>query len=289
MTEQNPDDTGVWRHPAAGEPSWFTPSKRVPRPDARVWPPPPPPSEPPGSSTVPIPVVRHASRNQPWPPPARPMAVPPAMPEAPAPRPPEPPVEAAFAPEPASEPTPVPVAARRRRRRRPMPKAAKIGIQFSGAVILACAFVGVRGYDALGQYREKVPAASERHVPKGRSAPLGNATWRLVGIALAPSQFQTPETPDREMMQIEVEATGLNADAKYYTSSLPGFYLSDKAGRMWLALASKTPEELGAGKTGRFTLMSAVPKALEDQVELVMWPSEHEGKDQSGPSLRFAR
>ena len=35
MTDQNPNDTGVWAPPAA-EPSWFAPARRIPHPDARV-------------------------------------------------------------------------------------------------------------------------------------------------------------------------------------------------------------------------------------------------------------
>ncbi|MEU9890899.1 hypothetical protein [Sphaerisporangium sp. NPDC051011] len=274
MTEQNPDDTGVWRHPAAGEPSWFAPSRRVPRPDARVWPPPPPPHEPPGSSTVPIPVIgaRPTYQPQAWPPPAPPSA--PVTPPAPAPEPPAP------APEPAAP---------SHRRRRPMSRPVKIGLQFCGALILTSAYLGVTWYDSSSRYEQNNPPPTVRHVAQGQSAPLADATWRLVGVAVAPSQYQTPETPDREMMQIEVEATGLNADAKYLSTTQPGFYLSDKAGRLWLALAAKTPEDLGAGKTGRFTLMSAVPKEVEEQVELVMWQNEYAGKNQSGPSLRFAR
>ncbi|GII85318.1 hypothetical protein Ssi03_33080 [Sphaerisporangium siamense] len=278
MTEQN--DTGVW---PAGDPSWFTPTKRAPRPDARVWPP-APPEEPPGSSTVPIPVVGHRPTYQGPPPGYR--RPPPGMA---APEPAQAPAASPPAPEAPAASPPAPAGPRSRRRKRPMRTATKIGLQLAGALVLTAAYLAVKGHDEISQYQEKIPVASVRYVPHGRSAPLGDATWRFIGVTPAPAQYRTPETPDRDMVQIEVEGTGLNADAKYYTTTLPGFYLTDKAGRLWLALAAKTPEELGKGVTGRFTLVSAIPKALVNQVELVMYPTERAGKGEFGPSLRFAR
>ncbi|WP_214413848.1 hypothetical protein [Sphaerisporangium fuscum] len=257
------------------------------------------------TSTMPIPVVDGGPRQQQaWPPPGGPGAqVPggqvPGGPAAPAPAPPQVPGgplprrrpgPAAAAPAaPAAVPAEPPQAAptSRRRRRPPMPKAAKIGLQFFGAVGLTAAIVGVQWYDALDQYRQKNPPAQVRHVAHGQEAPLENAKWRVLSIG--PFAQQQAETPDRVMLQIEVQATGLNADAKYYTSSVPGFYMTDKAGRLWLAQAWKTPEELKVGVPGTFTLVSAVPKALEDQVELVMWANSYQGKNQSGPSLHFDR
>ncbi|GII67295.1 hypothetical protein Skr01_73800 [Sphaerisporangium krabiense] len=278
MTEQNPDETGVWP-PPAGDPSWFTPTRRVPRADARVWPP-APPEEPPGSSTVPIPVIgrRPLYQGPPVQPPQRPVQ-PPPEPVRDAPDPSEAPAASRSAP----------AGPRSRRRRRPMRRATKIGLQLSGALVLAAAYLAVQVHDELSTYREQYPVASVRYVPQGQSAPLGDATWRLISVKPAPAGSQTPETPGRDMVQIELESTGLTADAKYYTTTLPGFYMADKTGRLWLALAAKTPEELGKGVTGRFTLVSAVPTALEDQVELVLYPTERAGKGEFGPSLRFAR
>ncbi|WP_248962509.1 hypothetical protein [Sphaerisporangium perillae] len=294
MSDQNPDETGVFPPPAA-EPSWFTPSKRPPRPDARVWP--PAEAEPRATSTVPIPVIadRPLPRRQAWPtpPPGAPYDGPPYAAPAPAP----PAGGAPFGGAPfGGAPFGVPAgfeaehagaAQPARRRRRAMPKAAKIGLQFFGAVALAAAFLGVRGYDAIHRFEADSPPAQVRQVAKGRQAPLGDAKWRLEGIALATQQ--SPDTPDRVMLQIDLEATALNDKAKNYAFSPPGAYLADKSGRTWLALVSESPQDLKPGVPARFTLLSAVPKGLADQVELVLWPGDYQGKNQSGPSLRFDR
>ncbi|MEV7966560.1 hypothetical protein AB0O34_11335 [Sphaerisporangium sp. NPDC088356] len=276
MSDQNPDDTGVWSPPAA-EPSWFTPSKRLPRPDARVWPPPEP--EPRGSSTVPIPVIQDgpAPRRQPWPPPAPSPAAVPAPFEAPYPGPsPSAPVAQASPP---AQPS--------RRRRRPMPKAVKIGVQLAGAVGLTAAFLAIRGYDALNRFEKSVPPARVQQVSPGQEVPLADAKWRLLGIAVVPDQ--RPDLPDRTMIQIDVQATALNAEGTRYSYSLPGFYMADKAGRTWTAEPRKVPDELSPGVPGRFTLLSAVPKELVDQVELMLWPSLYAGEREAGPALRFGR
>ncbi|WP_405144293.1 hypothetical protein OG589_41415 [Sphaerisporangium sp. NBC_01403] len=273
MRDQNPDDTGVWSPPAA-EPSWFTPSKRLPRPDARVWPPPEP--EPRGSSTVPIPVIQDgpAPRRQPWPPPpAAPAAPPYAGP---------PPVASPMPPVQAAAPAQL-----SRRRRRPMPKGAKIALQLAGAVGLTAAFLAVRGYDALSRFEKSVPQAQVQQVAPGQEVSLADAKWRLLGIAVVPDQ--QPDLPDRTVLQIDVQTTPLNADGTKYWYSLPGFYLADKTGRKWTAEAWKTPDTLSPGVPGRFTLLSVVPKELVDQVELMMWPNVYAGEQESGQALRFAR
>ncbi|MEU8265531.1 hypothetical protein AB0B89_00065 [Sphaerisporangium sp. NPDC049002] len=272
MRDENPDDTGVWRPPAA-EPSWFTPSKRLPRPDARVWPPPEPESR--GSSTVPIPVIDDgpAPRRQPWPPPS-PAGIP-APAKAPYAGPVAPPVQA----RPPAQPS--------RRRRRPMPKAAKIGLQLAGALGLTAAFLAIGGYDALNRFEKSVTPARVQRVSPGQEAPLADAKWRLLGIAVIPDQ--RTDLPDRTIIQIDVQATALNSEGTRYSYSLPGFYMADKAGRTWTAEPWKTPDELSPGVPGRFTLLSAVPKELVDQVELMLWPSLHAGEQESGPALRFGR
>jgi hypothetical protein len=168
-----------------------------------------------------------------------------------------------------------------------MPKTSKVGLQLFGAVALTAALLGVKGYDEITRYHRDSPAPQVRHVTQGQAAALGNAKWRLLDVAAMAHQPQ--DTPDRVILQIELEATALNAEGKYYTSSLPGFYMADKSGRTWLAQATKTPKELLPGVPGRFTLLSAVPTELVNQAELMLWPSEYEGRLEQGPVLRFDR
>ncbi|MFC7381888.1 hypothetical protein [Sphaerisporangium rhizosphaerae] len=309
---QNPNDIGVWRPPAA-EPSWFTPAPRLPRPDARVWPPPAPEQEEPrGSSTVPMPAVQdgQAPGRRAWPPPPPvPAASPPpgpaaspfrgeapaeraaAAPAAPAPAPPmslssspsaAPP--APTAPPPADRAASAAAPSGRRR----MPRPAKIGLQLLGAVALTAALLGVKGYDQLTRFERDNPAAQVRHVASGQAADLADARWRLLKIA---PMAQQPDNlaPGTIMLQIDLEGTPLNQDGTRFTTTPPYYYTGDAAGRTWMALSWKAPERLTPGVPGRFTLISSVPKDVAGQVELLLWPNSYVGEREWGPALRFAR
>ncbi|MFC4590671.1 hypothetical protein [Sphaerisporangium corydalis] len=287
MSDQNPEDTGVWSPPAA-EPSWFTPSKRLPRPDARVWP--PPEREPRGSSTVPIPVIEDgpAPRRPTWPPPVPtpPAPVPQPFTRPPFSGPPVPPSAAAAVPAPPAPPAPA--APPPKRRRAPIPKVAKIGLQIAGAVGLTAAFLAMRGYDALQRYEKDVPPANVQQVSAGQEATLADAKWRLIGVSTM-TDPQAAQQPGRTMLRIELQATPLNADGTRFALTPPGLYLADKAGRTWMVEPWKSPEKLTPGVAGRFTLISLVPKEMVDQVELTLWPNPYLGRQQSGDALRFDR
>ncbi|MFD1116082.1 hypothetical protein, partial [Sphaerisporangium aureirubrum] len=174
-----------------------------------------------------------------------------------------------------------------RRRRRPMPAVARFGLHLFGAVGLSAAFLAVQGYDALNRYDSRVQKAEVRYVAQGMTVKLQNAEWKVIGFARSPQQ--DPETPDRLMLQIELEGTAINDDGKYYTTSPPGFLLTDTRGRSWLALPSKTPKEMLPGIPGRFTLLSAVPTELADQVELELWTNQRQALERTGPALHFDR
>jgi hypothetical protein len=175
----------------------------------------------------------------------------------------------------------------RRRRRRPLPKSLKIGLQVLGAVGLTAAFLAVRGADALQRYEAGKRPLQVQHVAPGQEASLGNAKWRVLGIAI--SATQQPSTPDRTMLEIDLQATPLNAGGTHYATTPPGLYLSDQAGRQWKVEPWKKPDQLRPGVPGRFTLLSVVPKTLVNQVELMLWPDSYAAEDDAGPALRFAR
>jgi hypothetical protein len=168
-----------------------------------------------------------------------------------------------------------------------MPAVARFGLRLFGAVGLSAAFLAIQGYDALHRYESRVPAAEVRHVAQGVTAGLQNAEWKVIGI----SRFeeQTTEIPGRLTLRIELEATALNENGKFYTTSPPGFLLTDARGRSWLALVWKSPTEMLPGIPGRFTLLGAVPTELADQVELEVWPTERQALERAGPSLHFDR
>lgn len=303
MSDQNPDDTGVWRPPAA-EPSWFTPSKRPPRPDARVWPPPKPEPDNRGTSTMPIPVVDDDAVGpvRQWRPPGpsgpagQARSAHPGHPQgtgghgqAPGAHPQDPgvrfggPPPATAAPDGKADAVAAPAEGGRRR----PPKAAKIGLRIFGALGLAAVLLGVKGYDQIQRYEAGTVPAQVRHVPKGQEARLENATWRVLGVAYATEQPK--DTPDRVTLQIDLQATAVTPEGGFYTTALPGFFMTDGTGRTWLAEASNTPKELNVGVPGKFTLVSVVPKALADRVELTLWKTERQGLEESGPALWFDR
>ncbi|GII79679.1 hypothetical protein Sru01_46610 [Sphaerisporangium rufum] len=282
MTEQNPNDTGVWGPPVS-EPSWFMPARRIPRADTRVWPPPDPAGDPRGTSTVPIPVVGDRPPSRPWPGPPTPPAGPPAPPPGPpVPGPGEPPFSAAEAD--------AGHGGRPRRRRRALPGPVKVGLQLAGALALAAALLGVRGWDAYDRYRQTDPAPVVQRVAAGQAATLEHARWRLLGIGPGPEQMTSSDPPDRVTLQISVEATVLDDKGRFLNISPPAFYLGDRSGRTWKALPWKSPpDQIEPGSAGRFTLISSVPRPLAGQVELEVWPNERVAKEESGPYLRFRR
>jgi hypothetical protein len=169
-----------------------------------------------------------------------------------------------------------------------MPTAAKIGLQLFGAVGLTAALLGVQGYDQIHRYEMDHIPAQVRHVPQGEPAKLEHATWRVLSIAPMAKQPEGMQA-DRVMLQIDIDGTALSAEGRYYDTSPPGFFMADDTGRTWLAQAYKSPEDMRLGVPARFNLLSVVPKALQDQVELMVWPSQRVGLEESGPALRFDR
>ncbi|GAA1273119.1 hypothetical protein GCM10009677_27860 [Sphaerisporangium rubeum] len=264
------DDTGVFQ-PPAGEPSWFTPGPRLPRPDTRVWPPPDSRS----SSTLPIPKVQDTPSGPAWSPPAD-------VPQMPPPLWPPPPQQASEPARPAAEDRPA-----GRRKRRPMPPVARFGLRLFGAVGLSAALLAVQAYDALHRYESRVPRTEVRYVAHGMTASLENAEWKLIGFSQFPEQ--SPDTPDRLVIQIDLEATALNEEGRFYTTTPPGAVVTDTRGRSWLAQVWKAPEELLQGIPGRFTLVAAVPKELAGQVELELWQNERQALGRTGKALHFDR
>ncbi len=257
--------------PPDGAPTWFSPPRRPPRPDTRVWPPPDRPgrSDAADPATAPFPALGGSlplppHYKNPWTTSEQPVPAPP-------------PEERRSGDGPRR--------ARGHRRRRRLSRPMKIGVQLFAGVGLAAALLGVQGYDAQHRYDMNHPPIPVEHAAAGQDVTMDNARWRLTSFG--PMRNPPGEAkPGRVWVEADITVTALNDKGTKFEYSTPGFEIVDGPDYAWRGEMLSGPDDMTVGVPATFKVIGVVPKARVDRVSLVLWPG---GIWDLGSAIHFDR